>query len=62
MNHKTSNINGLCTSVFLDNMGWYLGVIGKLHNYECLIYMFTEIVENFTRIIINKTLYHSWYK
>ena len=62
MNWKPSYIYGLCISIFFNYMGLYLGVIVKSHNDECLIYMFTEIVENFTRIIINKTLYHSWYK
>ena len=45
MNWKTSNVNGLRTSIFFNNMGWYLSVIGKLHSYECLIYIFTVKVE-----------------
>ena len=32
MNWKTSVVNGLCISIFLDNMGLLLGVIVKLHN------------------------------
>ena len=37
-------------------MVWYLGVIGKLHNDECLIYILTGKVENGTPIIFDKTL------
>ena len=62
MTWKTSDVNGLCVSIFLKNMGWYLGVIGNLDNYECLIYIFTGKYENVTPIIFNKTLYHCWYK
>ena len=62
MNWKASDVNILCTSVFLKNMGWYLGVIGELHNDECLMYIFTGKVENVTPIIFDKTLYHYWYK
>ena len=40
----------------------YLGVIGKLHNNECLIYTFTEKAQNVTPIIFNKTLYNLFYK
>ena len=36
MDWKTSDVNGLCISIFLNNMGWYLGVIGKHHIDECL--------------------------
>ena len=62
MNWKTSDVNGLCNSIFLDNMGCFLGVIGKLHNDECLIYIFTGNVENITPIVFNKTLYRYLYK
>ena len=62
MNWKTSYVNGLCVSIFLDNMGWFFGVIGKFHNDEYLIYIFTGNVENGTPIIFNKTIYSSWYK
>ena len=62
MNWKTSDINGLCSSIFLDRMGWLLGVIGKLHNDECLIYIFTGNVENGTPIIFNKKIWSYWYK
>ena len=43
-------------------MGWYLGVIGKLHNDECLIYIFTGEVLNGTPNIFNRSHYHCWYK
>ena len=62
MNRKISDVNVLCISIFLYKMGWFLGVIEKLNNYECLTYIFTENVENGTPIILNKTIYSSWYK
>ena len=62
MNWKTSDVNGLCISIFLDDMGWFFGVIGKFHNDECLIYIFTVNVENGTLIIFNKLIYLYWYK
>ena len=43
-------------------MGCYLGVIGNIQNYECLIYIFTVKVPNGTPSIFNKSLYHFWYK
>ena len=43
-------------------MGWYFGLIGNLHHDEFLICIFTGKVENDTPIILNKTLYHYWYK
>ena len=61
MNWKTSNVNGLCTSIFFNKMGWYLSVIGKPHSTEFLIKIFTVKVENGTPVIFNKTLYHSWF-
>ena len=60
MDCKTSYVNGLCISILLNKMGWYLGVKGKLHNDECLIKIFTGKVENGTTIIFNKTLYYYW--
>ena len=57
-----SDVNGLCISIFLDKMGCFWGVIGKLHNYECLIYIFTGNVENDTPIKLNKIKYSSLYK
>ena len=62
MNWKTSDVIGLCISIFLDNMGWFLVVIGKIHNDECLTYIFTGNVEDGTKIIFTKTIYRSWYK
>ena len=61
-NWKTSDVNGLCISILLDNMGWLLGVIGIPHNGECLIYIFTGNFENDTPTIFNKKIYSSWYK
>ena len=62
INCKTSGVNGLCISVLLNNMGWYFGVIGKIHNCECLIKIFTGKFYNVTPTIFNKTLYNPWYK
>ena len=62
MNWKAAYLNGSCISIFLDNVGWLFGVKGKLHNDECLIYIFTVNVDNGTPIIFNKTIYLSWYK
>ena len=45
MNWKSSDVNVLCMSILLDKMGWFLGVIGKLHNDECLTYIFIRSVE-----------------
>ena len=57
MNWETSDVNGLCISIQQDNMGLFLCVIGKNCNGGCLIYIFTENVENGNPIIFNKTLY-----
>ena len=59
MNWKTSDVTGFCITILFNNMGWYLGVIGNLHNNEYLIYIFTYKVENGNYIIFNKTLYNS---
>ena len=58
MNWKLTDANGLCVSIFLKNMGWYLGVIGKLHNDEYLIYILTGKVQNGNPSIFNKSLYY----
>ena len=58
MNWKTSDVNGLCIFSLLDKMGWFFGVTVKLHNDECLIYIFTGNVENGTPIIFNKQFVH----
>ena len=62
MSWKTTGVNGLYASILLNKIGWYMGVIGKLHNNELLIYKLTGKVENGTPIIFNKTLYCYWYK
>ena len=51
MSWKISDVNGLCISIFLNKMGWYLGVIGRIHNDEYLIYILTGKVENGTRYV-----------
>ena len=56
MNRKTSDVNGLCIPIFVNNMGWHFSVIVQLHDYECLIYIFTGKVENDTPIIFNKKI------
>ena len=58
MNWKKSDVNALCISIFLDNMVWFLGIIGKPHNDECLIHIFTDKVENGNTIIFNKKCIH----
>ena len=54
--------NCLCVSLLLNNMGWYLGIIVKLYDDACLIYIFTGKVQNGTPSIFNNSLYHFWYK
>ena len=60
INWKKTVANGLCVSIFLKNIGWYLIVIGNLDNYECIIKIFTGKVENVTPIIFIKTKYNFW--
>ena len=43
-------------------MEWCLGVIGNLHNDECLIYIFTGAFLNGSPVIFIKSHYHCWYK
>ena len=62
MNWNVIYENELCASIFLNNMGWYLGVIGNIHNDECIIYIFTGKVKNSTTSIFNKSLYCCCYK
>ena len=33
LNWNRKYANGFCVSIFLKDMGWYFGVIGKLNNY-----------------------------
>ena len=62
MNWERTDENVLSVSILLKNMGWYLCVIVKLHNDECIIYILTGKIQNGTRSIFNRTLYHCWYK
>ena len=62
LNWNGKDANGLCVYIFFKNIGWYLGVIRKLHNGECLIYSFTDNVINGTPYIFNKPQYLCWYK
>ena len=62
MNWKGTDSNCLWVSIILNNMGWYLGVIGNLHNDEFVIYISIGKVQNSTPSIFNKSLYRCWYK
>ena len=62
MNWKKTDANELCVSIFLNNMGWYLGVMVNIYNDEILIYILEERLQYDTPIIFNETLYHCWYK
>ena len=59
-NRKYASV--LCVSVWFKDMGWYLGVIGRIHNDECLIYLFTGEVLNGNPNIFTNLQYHCWYK
>ena len=37
INWETTDENSFFVSIFLKNMVWYLGVIVKFHNNECII-------------------------
>ena len=56
------NTNGLCASILFKYMLWWLGVIGKLHNDECLIYLFTGEVLNGTPNTFTNSQYNYWFK
>ena len=43
-------------------MGWYLGVIEKIHNDECITYISTGEVLNGTPNIFNKLHYYFCYE
>ena len=46
--------NGLCVSVFIKDMVWYLVVTGKPYNGECLTYISTrEIIDVTPKIFKN---------
>ena len=62
LNWNRKYVNGLCVSIFLKDMGCYLGVIGNIQNDECLIYIFTVEVLNGNPSIFNKSHCHSWYE
>ena len=48
--------------LLIKDMGRYLGVIGNLHNYSCLIYIFTyEVIDVDSNILINSQ-YCCWFK
>ena len=53
---------GLCVSIWFKDMGWYLGVIGRIHKDECLINLFTGEVFNGNPNIFTNSQYHCWYK
>ena len=50
LNLNGKDANGLCVSIFFKGMGWYLGVIGNLHNDEFRIGKFLNV----TPSIFNK--------
>ena len=62
INMEWKDANRLCVFIFFKYMGCYLVVIGKLHNNECLIHIFTGEVINDTPNIFNKSKYYGWYK
>ena len=59
---KIKYVSGLFVYFFFKNTAWYLGVIGKVHNNECLIYIFIDEVLNGTPNIFTNSQYHLWYK
>ena len=54
--------NGLCVSILIKYMEWYLVVIGKLHNEECLIYIFIREIKYDTPNILKNSHYNSLFK
>ena len=58
-NIKDTNV--LCVSVLFKDMGWYLGVIGNLHNDSCRICIPTGEFLNGTPIIVHKSYNCFWY-
>ena len=62
MNWNITDANSFCVSIILKNMEWYLSVMVKRRNIECLMYIFAGKVGHGTPIKFNKTLYHFWYK
>ena len=47
-NWKRKDASGSCVTILLKNTVFYLVVIVKLQNDECLILVFTDKVQNFT--------------
>ena len=43
-------------------MGWYLGVIGRLYNEKCLIYIFTVEVQDVTPKTFTNENYNGWFQ
>ena len=62
LNWNKTYENGFFVYIFFKDMGGYVGVIGNLHNDECLIYIFTDGVLNDTLNMFNKSDYYCWYK
>ena len=58
INWRYKYANGLCVSILLKKIVWYLSVIRKVQDNESLIYTLTGKVQNCNPIIFNKTLYH----
>ena len=54
--------DGFCVYILIKDMGWYLGVIEKIFNYECLIYIFICEVINGTPNIFTNLQYNCWCK
>ena len=54
--------NGSCVPVFIIDMGWYLWVIGRLHNDETLVYLFTGEVIDGTPNISSERQDVSWFQ
>ena len=61
LNWNGKYANGLFF-IFFKGVVSYLGVIVKLRNYECMIYIFIGGFPNGTPKIFNKSQYHCWYK
>ena len=62
LNWNRRDANDLCVSILLYYMGRYLEVIGKIHDDEYMIYIFTDKFINGTPSIFNKSNYRGWYK
>ena len=56
------NKNGLCVSVFIKYMGLYLGLIGRIHDSDCLIYIFTSSYIDGNPKVFNNSQYNCWFE